>query len=322
MSPNEGKPLAVGDIRKVVPPFGSDRESKLVLVVRLSSEREYAEIMLVHTTPAMSNHRDIIVHAENAEEEVYVVQTRARGIVWYLQFGHAVHSLRPDDLDRIKTALVSGASLNRKVPANRPEISQSEGFHEFMESQQQVLWSISRDCTTTKLRDEWAWRLDPRLIDPLVVRQQTDPNSYMGKLMHVLATHNIHIAEGDRSDLIGAEILDPNMWESILTKPDTASEIVAGVVPLLCEQISARAPDLAEAGDLVPLSHLRLREMMTTDKSNQLGLGIVTAPELWSNGIPSPLTDSRSILPISSITFVNESEIEVATLPDGTNDGY
>lgn len=98
-------PIERGDIRVVT----TEGESRLVLVLSVDSENEFADVLLVHSAPELATDSDGVLNSADLNLPFpLVVQTDLRAVVWTLQIGEAVGRLSDDVFTQLNN-IVRGA---------------------------------------------------------------------------------------------------------------------------------------------------------------------------------------------------------------------
>ena len=100
-------PISHGQVRAIRSP-GSDRVSdRMVLVIRVDSQREFAEVMLVHPYTELATSSDLIVSPErSAMPYRVVVETDTRAVVWLYQLAALIGEIPPEALEAVADVAV------------------------------------------------------------------------------------------------------------------------------------------------------------------------------------------------------------------------
>jgi len=145
--PRADRAIASGDIRRAE----SGGEERLVLVLKVNSGREDAQITLIHPYPEYATESDIIVDPSvTGLSYPIVVQTGMRGVVWLKDLGRlvasapaeVVHScLSPYPSELSEPGLTAGTAFTGPLEARA----------DFKNSERGSLARLSADCTQAAL---------------------------------------------------------------------------------------------------------------------------------------------------------------------------
>jgi hypothetical protein len=247
-----------GDLRFARGLPGKPLEPRLVLVLSVDSQLEFADVLLLHTATEMACEVDLVVprSVSGVPYEV-VVQTDLRGVVWTLQLGSAVGRL--DDgaisaLGRNATGPGSGAptglhwGLQMAGPADpRWGFKREEGA---------ALRALSRDCTDALL-DEGAWLVDPGLLRPDLLDLADDPASLVVELVHWVETRSLELSKAEIEVLLELGALDTDTWAAI---GDLGLDIWTAIQDLVVDSATAADASSPDAGShrLLTATHLEV----------------------------------------------------------------
>lgn len=166
-------PIARGDIRVVV----SDSASRLVLVLSVDSDNEFADVLLVHSAPELATSSDGVLSAADFDLPYpLVVQTDLRAAVWTLQLREAIGHV-PDGAFAQLNAVVRGDG-----PAPKSGVTSAFALSGptdrrwgFKQQEGRTLRRIAHECTSALLDQGLIWEVDARLLNPELLALADDP---------------------------------------------------------------------------------------------------------------------------------------------------
>lgn len=176
------QPIARGDVRVVGGTGGNPGTSlRLCLVVGTDPVSEFADVVLVHSTPELATNIDGVVSPIRSGAPYHlVVETDLRGAVWTFQVGRLVGRL-DDDALRALSAIAVGdpagveSSSGPDIWSGPALLDESDQRWQFKKDEGRAFRSLIRDCTTVLLDGDTFWELDPELVRDSWLGGITDP---------------------------------------------------------------------------------------------------------------------------------------------------
>lgn len=233
-TPRADRAIAAGDIRRAE----SGGEERLVLVLKVNSGREDAQVTLIHAYPEYATESDIIVDPSVTGLSYPVVaQTGLRGIVWLKDLGrlvatvpaevvHSCLSPRPSEL--------SGPGLTAGTTFAGP----LEARADFKNSERASLDRLTADCTEVAL-EGGPFSFDVEIFTALLA-PSPHADLMMAKIVELWATRGDeliftleHVEFLDSKGLLSIEL-----WESTLGSDGLAFRL--GPLHGLIERAMAR----------------------------------------------------------------------------------
>ncbi len=205
-----------GDLRFARGLIGESLDPRLVLVLSVDSQLDFADVLLVHTATEMACDIDLVVPAAvSAAPYEIVVETDLRAVVWTLQLGPVVGRL--DDgvisaLGRDTTSPDSAApaGLHRGLKLAGP----SDPRWRFKQDEGTALRALSRDCTDA-LIDQGSWLVDPGLLRPDLLDLADDPAALVVELVHWVDTRSLELTTAEIEILLELGALDLDAWSAV-----------------------------------------------------------------------------------------------------------
>lgn len=259
-----------GDIRFARGLPGEVLEPRLVLVLSVDSQLDFANVLLVHTASEMSCDVDVVVPATDsgAPYEV-VIETDLRGVIWTIQLGSSVGHVGEDFL----------RLLGRETPSPdlraRPETERgtqlagpADPRWGFKGDEGAALGALARDCTDALL-DEEAWQVEAALLRPELLDLAADPTALVSDLMHWLRTRTLELSTTDVEVLLELGALDTGVWEAFGGLGLDISTAVQSLVEAAATAVTASPgrADQSVAWRLVTATHIEVRARGSQPKS-------------------------------------------------------
>lgn len=245
-----------GDLRFVRGMPGEPVEARLVLVLSVDSDHDFAEILLLHTETEMACDVDAVLpRAVSAAPYDVVVQTDLRGVVWTLQLGSAVGRLD----DHVLSTLETGAN---DLVGDRPSAvyrglrlaGPADPRWDFKRSEGVELRALTSDCTEALL-DEGHWIVDPGLLRPDLLDLADDPEALIAELVHWVETRSLALSPAEIETLLELGALDTDAWATV---GDLGLDIWTAIQSLVVTSATATERQSEGSGSwrLVTASHL------------------------------------------------------------------
>lgn len=234
-----------GDLRFASGLIGEPLDPRLVLVLSVDSQLDFADVLLVHTAAEMASDIDLVVpRSVSAAPYEVVVETDLRAVVWTIQLGPVV--------GRLDDVVISGlgrdtTSPNMGAPPELLRGLQMAGPADprwgFKREEGAALRALSRDCTDA-LIDEGAWLVDPGLLRPDLLDLADDPAALVVELVHWVDTRSLELTTAEIEVLLELGALDLDAWSAV---GDLGLDIWTAIQDLVVN--SATAATAATAAD-------------------------------------------------------------------------
>lgn len=256
-----------GDIRFAKGLPGETLQPRLVLLLSVDSQLEFADVLLVHTASEMSCDVDVVVSGTDTGAPFEaVIETDLRGVIWTIQLGSAIGHVGEEllsHLGREATSLEFGATpeVRRGIQLAGP----ADPRWGFKRDEGSALRALVRDCTDALL-DEEAWQVEAGLLRPELLDFAADPTALVTDLMHWLRTRTLELTAEDVEVLLELGALDTGAWERF---GDLGLDISTSV-QILVEAAatgSPRKPDQSVAWRLVTAAHIEVRAQSSRPQS-------------------------------------------------------
>ena len=249
-----------GDIRFAKGSTGEELQPRLVLVLSVDSQLDFADVLLVHTATEMTCDVDAVVQpSDSGAPYEAVIETDLRGVLWTIQLGSAIGHLD----DHFFSSL--GSDLTSHDPGARPELQRglqlagpADPRWGFKRDEGAALRALARDCTDALL-DEEAWQLEAGLLRPELLDLADDPVALVTDLMHWLRTRTLELSPTDAEVLLELGALDTGAWELFGGLGLDISTAVQGLVEAAATG-SPRRADQSVSWRLVTATHIEVRE--------------------------------------------------------------
>ena len=205
-----------GDLRFVRSCDGGSTEARLVLVLSIDSHRDFAEVMLVHTSAELACDIDVVVPAgDSLTPYEVVVETDLRGVVWSWQLAKAVGRLESQVLDDVLSDATEQPSdeprpsLLKSAPRLAGPVDPRWAFKR---AEGESFRRLTVDCTEALLDDGVPWMVDPGLLRPELLDIADDPQALVLDLLHWVQTRSMSISAEDIDHLLELGALDVDAW--------------------------------------------------------------------------------------------------------------
>jgi hypothetical protein len=247
-----------GDLRFCRGIPGVAIEPRLVLVLSVDSDHDFADVLLLHTATEMACDVDVVVpRAVSGTPYDVVVQTDLRGVVWLLQVGSAIGRLDDDVLSTL------GTGTNEVVGDHRSTVYRglrlagpSDPRWDFKGSEGVELRGLTRDCTEALL-DEGDWIVDPGLLRPDLLDLADDRTALVVDLLHWVETRSLELSPTEIETLLELGALDTDAWAAV---GDLGLDIWTAIQQLVVSSATAtgRHSDLVSSWRLLTATHLEV----------------------------------------------------------------
>lgn len=234
-----------GELRVAHPVSLDHGGSRLVLVLSIDSENEFAEVLLVHSAPEFATDQDAVLPGESTGAQyAIVVETDLRSIVWTLQLGKVVGYLDTETMIALGSVGAAEGERCGQLETGLQLAGRLDGRWEFKRSEGDALRRLSADCTSALLDSGMVWMIDPRLLRPELLDAASDPAAVIFELFHWFSTRETTIANEDLEfavDVLASATADT--WGRL---GDIGLELVSSFAQLLeralaqCERPSDR----------------------------------------------------------------------------------
>lgn len=253
-----------GDLRFARGFPGEPLEPRLVLVLSVDSQLDFADVLLLHTAAEMACELDLVVptSVSGVPYEV-VVQTDLRGVVWTLQLGPAVGRLGDNVLSVLgRDATSSDSGAPAELHSGLQMAGPADPRWGFKREEGAALRALSRDCTDALL-DEGAWLLDPGLLRPDLLDLADDPALLVVELVHWVETRSLELSTAEIEVLLELGALDVDTWAAV---GDLGLDIWTAIQDMVVDSATAAEESSPEGGSrrLLTATHLEVYAGSTT----------------------------------------------------------
>ncbi len=205
-----------GDLRFARGMPGEPIGARLVLVLSVEGDHDFADVLLLHTATEMACEVDAVIpRAVSGAPYEVVVQTDLRGVVWTLQLGSAIGRLDDDVLSTL------GAGASNAVGGHPTTVYRglrlagpSDPRWDFKRSEGHELRGLTRDCTEALL-DEGSWIVDSGLLRPDLLDLADDPVALVVELVHWVKTRSLELRPAEIETLLELGALDTDVWAAV-----------------------------------------------------------------------------------------------------------
>ena len=250
-----------GDLRVIRAPALEPTAHRIGLVRRVHPADEFAEVFLVHSAPELATDHDVVLPAALTSAPYdAVVQTDLRGVVWTLQLGKRVGHLI--EIETIRAADKYPELEGPAAPGDRPP-GVFSGFPlagpidrrwAFKESEGSALRALAGDCTEALLDEEFAWEVDPGLLQPELFELADDPELLLVELLHWARTRRLSLTDDDLDMLLEVGALKIESWMQI---SDLGADLLTGLQEVLLRAATGVDSELqTEVQCMLTASHL------------------------------------------------------------------
>ncbi len=127
----------------------------MVLVLRVDTKREFAEVMLVHPYVELATSVDLVVSPQRSTMPYRtVVQTDTRAVIWTIQLETLIGRLDPEALGALGDVSVGQAVYRTSLSSGNPLRGRLDARWDFKAQEGHVIRSMAADCTSALLSDE------------------------------------------------------------------------------------------------------------------------------------------------------------------------
>ena len=153
-------PVERGQVRRIRPPSADtvpeiEAPERMVLVLRVDSQREFAEVMLVHPHVELATSLDLIVSSErSAMPYRMVIQTDTRAVVWTIQLETLIGKFdpeAPEALEALGDVSIGQAIYRTSLSSGTPLRGPLDPRWDFKAREGHVMRSMAADCTAALL---------------------------------------------------------------------------------------------------------------------------------------------------------------------------
>lgn len=226
-----------GDLRIVRGVPGVDVEPRLVLVLKVDQNREFAEVLLTHTSSDLAHSIDLVLpRGSTPTAYELVIETDLRGVVWTLQLGPLVG--RVDN--EVFTVLNDGTSENGQIGSSQVPmwgtalLGPTDPRWAFKAEEGRVFRAITSDCTEVLL-DDSTWELDTNLLHAEAISTAENAEALIEDLVHWVATRQLHVSADEILLLVEDGALEPDAWSE---ESDLGLDLLTVLQQMLEEQIT------------------------------------------------------------------------------------
>lgn len=235
--------IATGDLRAIEGLAHQPADRRLGLVLRIDPSNEFADVLLVHSSPELATDRDAIV-AANVASAPYdvVVQTDLRAVVWTLQLRRRVGHLDEQSLDAVRAVANDAAAhvstsqtaiADARTWVGSPLAGPLDGRWSFKESEGTALRRLAADCTEALLDQGLVWQVSSHLLRPELLSHVDDHELLLTEFHHWERTRSLSVDNDDLELLLEEGALDPDAWANV---SDIGADILISV-----QQVALRA---------------------------------------------------------------------------------
>ena len=140
---------------------------RAVLVLRVDSQRDFAEVMLVHPYVELATSLDLIVSPERSAMPYWtIIETDTRAVVWTYQLGTLIGELDPDTLKALGDVSVGQAVYETSLSSGTPLRGPLDPRWDFKAREGDSVRSLAAGCTSALFSDGLPLQLDPGMSGP------------------------------------------------------------------------------------------------------------------------------------------------------------
>lgn len=165
-------PVARGQIRAIRhspddPVLTNEAPERMVLVVRVDTDQEFTEVMLVHPYVELGTSLDLVVTPEHSTTPYRtVIQTDTRAVVWTYQLDTLMGEFDPAALEALGD-VATGRTVHRAGLYSGPPLrGPLDPRWEFKAQEGEAIRSLALDCTIALLNGESPLRFTPSHLGP------------------------------------------------------------------------------------------------------------------------------------------------------------
>ena len=150
-------PVERGQVRRIRPPSADtvpeiEALERMVLVLRVDSQWEFAEVMLVHSQDELVTSLDLIVSRERSTMPYrMVIQTDTRAVVGTTQLETLIGEFDPEALEALGDVSVGQAIYRTSLSSGTPLRGPLDPRWDFKAREGHVIRSMAADCTAALL---------------------------------------------------------------------------------------------------------------------------------------------------------------------------
>ncbi len=258
-----------GDLSVIEALAHDPTDHRIGLVLRVDSANDFAEVLLVHTSPELATDHDVILPSELTSAPYDVVaQTDLRAAVWILQLDRRVGCLPESEL---KAVAVIGSSPKPVEPpafpvARMPELATGiplsgplDRRWSFKESEGAALRALAADCTEALLDQDLVWEVRPGLLQPELLDEADDPARLVIALIHWEQTRRLALTDDGLETLLESGALEPDAWSQF---GDLGTDLLTGFQDIPLRTATGETPKsrgtfrcMLTADHLGPIDH-------------------------------------------------------------------
>lgn len=265
-TPEEQRPLLPGrviegDLRVMGSLAHEPAVHRIGLVRRVDTADEFVEVFLVHSAPELATDHDIVLPAALTSAPYdAVVQTDLRGVVWTFQLQKRVGHLT--ELETIRAAhknseLAGPAALGDRTTGifrGFPLAGPIDRRWAFKESEGVAFRALTADCTEALLDQEFAWEVDPGLLQPSLLDFADDPELLLIELLHWAQTRCLSLTDDDLELLNASGALEVDTWSRF---SDLGTDLRLGLQEVLLRAATGVGSEVqSEVQCMLTASHL------------------------------------------------------------------
>ena len=165
---------------------------RMVLVLRVDSQREFAEVMLVHPYVELATSLDLIVSPERSTMPyTAVAETDTRAVLWTYQLDALIGELDSEALEALGGVSVGRAVYRTNLSSGTPLRGPLDPRWDFKAREGHLIRSMAADCTSTLLYDGPPLQFDPGCLATELLATCDNFEATALKLLDIVAKHDI-----------------------------------------------------------------------------------------------------------------------------------
>ena len=185
-------PVSRGQVRAVRSPRADPASDRMVLVVRVESRREFAEVMLVHPYPEIATDADLVVSPRRSTMPYWVVvETDTRAVVWLYQLDRLIGEVCAGTLEAVGDVAVGVSPVGAGLSTGVGLRGRFDPRWEFKAQEGAAVRSLAGGCTSWLLSDGHPLQLDPGVLVPGLLSGCDDSESAVLNLVDAVARHGV-----------------------------------------------------------------------------------------------------------------------------------
>ena len=213
VSVDVGMRISRGQVRAIRSPGADPVSDRMVLVLRVDSRREFAEVMVVHPYTELATDSDLVVSPRLSTMPYgVVVETDTRAVVWLYQLDRLIGEVYPGTLEAVGDVAVGVSHVGAGLSTGMSLRGRFDPRWGFKAEEGAAVRSLAADCTSSLLSEGPPLQLDPGCLVPALLSACDDFESAALKLVDTVARHDIVFDLDDVEVLEDVGALEVSNW--------------------------------------------------------------------------------------------------------------